>query len=404
MILSLTEHETSCGVELDRDLRDWLRASDLKLTVEPTFGAVDRYDLTPGSTVGIVQRDGCTVVVHPKLPVDHVLWMLSYRVENAETFPEPVALEEHVSLVEALVITFNRHLHRALRRGPLSGYVRVEESLSTVRGRILFDIQVRSRFGTLLPIEVAHDEFTHDIEENRRIKAALAVLRSAPIRSAALRTLLRRWEVGLQDVTLVSYRVPDFPRICFNRLNEHYRSAITTANLILTHCSFESKAGRTSSFSLLFDMNKVAEDFLVRALRDALSMSERSLQQGGEARGLLLDDEGFVPLRPDFSLWEGGRCRLVGDVKYKLGVAYGSFSQADVYQMLAYCTGAGVPSGMIVMLGHLTTARELHVSIAGKRIAIRHVDITQPKQDLLRGVRAIADEIEQALEAQTMRV
>ncbi len=393
MILSLTEHETTRGVELARDVRDWLRASGLGLTIEPTLGAVDRYDLTPDSVVGVLQREGCTVVVRPKLPVEHVLWMLSYKVENAETLAEPVALEFRDSLVEALITTFDRHLHTALRRGPLSGYVRVEESLPTVRGRILFEAQIRSRPGALLPIAVAYDEFTEDIEENRRLKAALTVLRAVPIRNARLRALLRRWDVALQDVALVAYRAPEYPEIRFTRLNEHYRSAIAAANLILAHSSFEAKAGRTSSFCLLFDMNKVAEDFLVRAMRDELRLDERSLPQGGHGRRLLLDDEGLVSMHPDFSLWEAGCCRFVGDVKYKIGAADGGFSQADVYQMLAYCTGAGVSSGMIVSLGQSSVVRDVRVSSAGKVIAIRHVDIAKPKSEVLRRIRTIAAEI-----------
>ena len=54
-----------------------------------------------------------------------------------------------------------------------------------------------------------------------------------------------------------------------------------------------------------------------------------------------------MPLYPDLSWWERGRCVFVGDVKYERTGAGGGRSP-DLYQLLAYATAAGLPGGLLI--------------------------------------------------------
>ena len=56
-------------------------------------------------------------------------------------------------------------------------------------------------------------------------------------------------------------------------------------------------------------------DFVVVALREALSVSDGVLVQGARQRPLYLDVAGRISLLPDLSLWEGLTCRFVGDIE-----------------------------------------------------------------------------------------
>ena len=68
----------------------------------------------------------------------------------------------------------------------LRGYRREEDALNTVRGQIRFADQVGRRYGLPLPIEVAYDEYTEDIEQNRLLKTAIHRLAHTQIRSVAV--------------------------------------------------------------------------------------------------------------------------------------------------------------------------------------------------------------------------
>ena len=104
------------------------------------------------------------------------------------------------------------------------------------------------------------------------------------------------------------------PEVGFNRLNQHYRSVVALARLVLRHGAFEAGRGKVRASSFLMDMNQVFQELVTVALRETLGVSERVF---GEHSIGWLDREGRVPLRPDLTWRDGSRCRFVGDVKYK---------------------------------------------------------------------------------------
>ena len=108
----------------------------------------------------------------------------------------------------------------------LQGYRREEEALHTVRGRIRFDEQINRRFGVPLPLEVAFDEFTEDIEENRLLKTALHRLAHLPVRSPQSRRDIHALRPAFNTVGLGVYRRGAAPEVQYTRLNQHYRSAV----------------------------------------------------------------------------------------------------------------------------------------------------------------------------------
>lgn len=162
---------------------------------------------------------------------------------------------------------------------------------------------LRSRFGTYPPAEVVHDEFTEDVEENRLLKGGdLEVGPHARLRSGASRRSLGQLDAVLERVSLVGYDPQGLPDVSYTRLSERYRPAVELAKLVLrSAASFELGHGRVRASSFLVDMNRVFEDFVVVALREALGATEREFPQGAEGRRLFLDEARRVRLEPDLS-------------------------------------------------------------------------------------------------------
>ena len=113
-----------------------------------------------------------------------------------------------------------------------------------MRGHIRFGDQIRRRFDILLPIEVAFDEFTEDIEKNRLLKTAIHRLGHTFIRSEAARQDVRRLRPAFTTVGLGSYRLGALPEIRYTRLDEHYRPAVELARLIIENSSLELRHER----------------------------------------------------------------------------------------------------------------------------------------------------------------
>src|SRR4051794_25312182 len=64
--IRLTEYITSHEVPLELEERDALRALVRTLTITPSAGTSDHYDLTPSGTVGVLRLNDLQVEIRPK--------------------------------------------------------------------------------------------------------------------------------------------------------------------------------------------------------------------------------------------------------------------------------------------------------------------------------------------------
>jgi len=388
--LTLREYQPSLGIGLSSADRDALK--EALVGIAPTSGREGVYDLTPGSKVGVVQTDSLSVEIRPKLPIDRVLFLISYALGATRFRTEDFGFGDGPDLFEAIIPGFVAQVNRAFRRGVLHGYRVEEDALYGVRGRIRFDDQIRDRYGVFPPIEVSYDEFTEDIEPNRILKAAIVRLGRMRIRSDAARRSLREFDQILGQVAEVEYPPGGIPEVSFHRLNRHYEPAISLARMILRSTSIELRRGAARSSTFLVDMNKVFEGFMVIALRETLGVTDREFPQGGKGYAMKLDQADELVLKPDVSWWRDGRCVFVGDLKYKR-TEHGSVPNADLYQLLAYTIAADLPEGLLVYAQGEAEPTVHEIRHAGKLLGIVAVDLSGSPEEILAEVGNVAERI-----------
>jgi 5-methylcytosine-specific restriction enzyme subunit McrC len=211
------------------------------------------------------------------------------------------------------------------------------------------------------------------------------------MRELTLQRSLKRFDAALEGVRPVAYNPQRLPEIQYTRLNQHYRPAVELAKLILRASSFELRHGSTKTSAFIMDMNHVFEDFVVIALREALSLSEHSFAQGARGRRLYLDERRRVSLEPDISWWKGDRCVFVGDVKYK-ELRANEVIHADLYQLLSYVIACGLPGGLLVY-GSGGGPNIHNVSRADRRLEVATMDLSKSPATILQQVGNIAKRI-----------
>ena len=212
------------------------------------------------------------------------------------------------------------------------------------------------------------------------------------LRSEHSRRGLRGIDARLEGVSLVTYDPRRLPLIRFDRLNERYRDAVALARLILRSASFDLGHGEVPAAAFLVDMNLAFEDFVVEALRDALGSEHGVLVQGARGRRLHLDEAEQVALQPDLSLWRGGRCVFVGDVKYKR-ILPTEYPNADIYQAVAYAVATGLDRALLIYAASEGEPASHRIVRIGKRIDVVVLDLSVPPARLLEQIDAIADRI-----------
>lgn len=339
--LTLTEGAPAVEIDLSDEVAGALAEAELAAVSRVPGGR--SWLATAGTKVGVVQVGELQVSVRPKIPIARLIFLMGYAQKPSYWRDHSVLLDASADLPEALAHAFARLATKALEQGLLQGYRLVDDSLAVVRGRIRVADQISRRYGRALPLEVTYDDFTVDIPENRLFLAAARTLLRVGQPTADVRRRLLRLETRLADVTPLR-RGEAVPSWQPSRLNARYHAALRLAELILAGHSIEQHHGGVEVSGFVVDMWRVFENFVCVALREAMS------SMGGAAslqHRMHLDEAGAVPMRPDY-LWRGHDGRvIVADAKYKVEKPSG-FPNADLYQLLAYCTVLGVPAGHLI--------------------------------------------------------
>ena len=385
--LTLCEYEDyPVHVPLDAGQRAALVGAHIEVKAPESEGVT--WVLRPSSHIGTVRLGSLSVIVRPKIPIDRVMFLVAYAIDPREWRKYPFDMSPNTDVLESIIPAFVHHTRQAVRRGLLQGYRHEEEALHTVRGRIRFDDQINRRFGIPLPLEVAYDEFTEDIEENRLLKTALHRLAHLPVRSPLARRDVHALRPVFNTVEIGAYR-RGAPAVQYTRLNGHYRPAVELARLIIDNSSLELFHGEVAGASFLLDMDRVFEGFLFVALGEALGLSESEWKRG---EPLTLDVDGKIKLNPDLSWWSGRHCLFVGDAKYKRLQPAG-FQHADIYQMLAYCTAANLPSGLLVYAAGESEPGHYRTRYAGKTIEVASIALDGQPNEILAEVMRLATRV-----------
>ncbi|MFE4600936.1 McrC family protein [Kitasatospora indigofera] len=389
-VVQLGEHAPAVSVPLPDAAGRALAASRI-VDAAPDPYRPGNWRLRVGSKVGVVALpvpggDPITLRITPKVSIARLFFLIGYSLDPRGWREGRVEVGDHREVLPALAHAVERQVDRALGQGLLQGYRAVEDSALVVRGRIREAEQVRRRFGAALPVEIAYDEFTTDIAENRILRAAVERLLRLPAVPRDVRRRVLHQRARLAEVSPL-VRGRELPVWHATRLNSRYHQALRLARVVLDGSSPEHTAGGLQIDGFLFNMNKLFEDFVTIALREAFRGTDHACRLQDPQH---LDEAGEIRMRPDLVLYgPDGAPRAVADAKYKAEKSDG-YPDADLYQMLAYCTALGLPEGHLVYARGNAPHTAHRVRHAGIVIHQHALDLDRPPGDLLAEVRSLA--------------
>jgi 5-methylcytosine-specific restriction enzyme subunit McrC len=339
--------------------------------------------------VGAAQIAGIEVRIRPKVPIRRLLFLAGYSQHGQAWLSQTVQVAEAHDLIPVFAQVLWRQAEFAIHQGLLPGYVVVEETAPVLRGRLREAAQLHRHHGLPLPLEITHDEFTLDIPENQILRTALERMLTVPGVDELSRRILRRLLRDFAEVTSLRRGDP-VPRWQPTRLNARYHSVLRIAELVLLATSIEHGIGGVVANGFLLDMPRLFEDFVTAALREALTASYGGRVDAQDRH--LLDEAGRVALRPDI-VWKVTRRPVAAiDAKYKAEKPAG-YPNADLYQLLAYCTVLGLRVGHLVYAqGNEQSARHV-IRRSGVEILCHAIDLDSEPGPLMDQVRRIAGKI-----------
>jgi 5-methylcytosine-specific restriction enzyme subunit McrC len=340
----------------------------------------------PAGKVGAARIGDVEVSITPKVVISRLLFLVGYAQHGAAWRLEVVPLPEAAGLVPVMAQVVWRQTERAIHQGLLPGYVVTDETAYVLRGRLRETEQLHRHHGLPVPLEIRHDEFTVDIAENQILRAACELMLRVPGVDPRSALMLRRLLRDFADVTPLDRRDP-VPAWQPTRLNARYHTALRVAELVLRATSVEQGSGGVTVNGFLLDMPKLFEDFVTVALREALVAAYGGRVDAQDRHHF--DEAGQVLLRPDIVWKFGGVAVAVADAKYKAQQPAG-YPNADLYQLLAYCTVLGLRRGHLIYAKGSGEAVQHMVRRSGVEIICHAVDLDSEPGALLDQMGALA--------------
>jgi 5-methylcytosine-specific restriction enzyme subunit McrC len=131
--------------------------------------------------------------------------------------------------------------------------------------------------------------------------------------------------------------------------------------------------------AFLVNMFWLYEAFVRRSLELALRNTDYHVRK---PRHLNLDESGRAHFQPDLLFTKAEIPTLVADCKYKR-TGVDTASEADLYQMVAYCTALGLEEGILVYPRHLVDLDDdLAICSSTIRIHRMTIDLGLPRTEL----------------------
>lgn len=238
---------------------------------------------------------------------------------------------QKMHLLEIFITMFCEELTLLVKRGIKSDYISKSENSKFLKGRLKLSDHIRKNIVHKERFYVEFDEYRKNRIENRIIKTTIQHLYKKS-RSDRNKQRLREFLFVFDEITPLHDHKSAFKKVHIDRQMKDYEQVIHWCRLFLNNESFSSFKGKSVAFALLFNMNRVFEDYVAHSLRKDPTIFDLRTQVSEQT--LLINPNRFH-LKPDLKYRQNG-VKVIGDTKWKLLTSEKGMSQSDIYQMYAY--------------------------------------------------------------------
>lgn len=238
-------------------------------------------------------------------------------------------------LWEIFINTFLQEIEMVIREGLLHQYHSVENNESYLKGKLQVSQQMKRNFLHQERFSVLLDSFLPDVPANRLLKSALILINQQKTIGLSNKKKIKELRAVFSEISISQNYQTDWQHIQQNQhLHKHYEKALTWAKIFLQQHSFTPFAGNEISFSLLFPMEQLFENYVALGFIKYATDYDVICQDNSTH---LFQNKAFL-LRPDLVLRKNNSC-IVLDIKWKnldLEKQNHGIDRADLYQLYAY--------------------------------------------------------------------
>jgi len=296
--------------------------------------------------VGVIQIGGLTIEILPKTDKnkgeddDFKAWhgallnMLKIcKHINVNSVSEASLKRKHNSLLDLYFEMYLDEVQNLLRIGLIKQYRRDSSNVLALKGRIDFNKNIQQNLIHQERFYTEHQVYDYENLINQIILKGLTILGDLTYNSQ-LKDKIVRLRANFPQIKEITIQKHHFDKVKENRKTVSYARALQIAKMIILNYSPDIRSGQENMLTLLFDMNKLWEEYVYRMLlrtkREDVTISFQNKQKFWEGR----------TIRPDIVInkkYGETTESFIIDTKWKiLDINNPKPSDDDLKQMYAY--------------------------------------------------------------------
>lgn len=310
---------------------------------------VSYYNLTHNGIqfnehVGVIQVGNLLIEVLPKADKsehsesDDRKWrdMLIGMMRAVGSFDIRVTSSSHLKIkpntvLDLYIEMFIDEVEYLLHTGLIKKYRKTEDNEISLKGSLVFAKHIQQNLSHQERFYIRHS--TYDIENQWHILLYTAIKFIKQLNTnVSLHSRIGALLLFFPEMPIVKVTEKHFEKLVYDRKSEGYRKAIEIAKLLLLQYHPDVSKGRNNVLALMFDMNKLWEQFVYVSLRKYCSVFKVSAQT---TKYFWQPDNGYhTQIRPDIVLRKENTT-IVLDTKWKNLNGFNP-SAEDLRQMYVY--------------------------------------------------------------------
>ena len=302
------------------------------------------FKITPSgikakSFVGIIKFKNTQFEILPKLISDsendkiileNLIFMLSYTKNlDIKTTDSAKISQSKNPFLEVLIKEFSQGLFDCLKRLTPKNYIREEENLNFLKGKLKFSDNIKYNSSNQAKFYCEFDEFSEDNLLNQLFYYVSNCLYTIT-KNSNNKKLLKLIIDYYCDIKLVRFDKFKADKIKLTRNQELFKKPFKLAKMFVENSSVDLSKNNFENITLLWDMNKLFEEFIYQVIKKHNIIENVSAQK--TKRLLRTKDSTNRDTKTDIFT-----SNTIIDKKYKKFESFDDISSADIYQVSTYC-------------------------------------------------------------------
>lgn len=299
--------------------------------------------------VGVIQIGGTTIEILPKAdkqntnnPDEKDIWhnillnMLAHcKKIKVNAVSEASLRKKYQSLLDLYFELYLNEVGQLIQKGLIKKYNQNSGNILALKGRLDFAKNIQQNIIRQERFYTTHQVYDYNHLVNQVLFKALKVLKTIT-NTTYLIDGVNRLLSSFPEINEIEINTSHFDRITSNRKTEPYNEALKIAKMIILNYSPDIKGGDENMLALLFDMNKLWEEYVFRML---LKVEDTSLKVSFQNRDKFWENK---IIKPDIVITkkelinnEVRETKYIIDTKWKVK-EYAEPDDDDLKQMYVY--------------------------------------------------------------------